>query len=418
MNPRRVSTGGWAYAGLLLFIFVVYSNPGNWFDGMEDVGFAKIAAALSVVALGGSWLFYNRRLTIGGWAGAALISLFALVGFSALWSYWPRYTVDTFVDGLKYLAIFLLVANLIDGEARLRGVVRVLALASLIPAFGGIVSWSRGEHLVDGDRAGWIGIFGNPNDLAYHLVVGVALVLAAREAEPRRALRLAWLSALIPLGVAIMLTQSRGGMLASGVVLGLWVVSSLRRSGSSVAMKLAGLALTLGCVVYLAPGNPWSTRMESSRAYGEDVSARGRLDAWRTGLAIAADRPLTGVGAGAFMVAWPDYAPGDAGTVRSEHNTFIQLVGELGIPGLALFLISFVAGVMSAGRAARDPRLRPYARGVQCALAGFAVCSLSGGLAFSWPLYLLLGVALALKRMAPAPVEKSAAPPLALAGAQ
>src|SRR5260370_13999275 len=99
--------------------------------------------------------------------------------------------------------------------------------------------------------------------------------------------------------------------------------------------------------------------MESSTAYGEGVSARGRLDAWRTGWAIAADRPLTGVGAGAFMVAWPDYAPGDAGPARTEHNTFIQLVGELGFPGLLLFLISFGAGVVAAGRAAREARLRP-----------------------------------------------------------
>jgi probable O-glycosylation ligase (exosortase A-associated) len=396
----RAQTGGWAYAGLLVFIFVVYANPGNWADGLEDVGFAKIAASLAVTALAGSWLFYDRRLTIGGWPGAALVALFALVGFSSLWSYWPRATFDTFTDGLKYLAVFFLVANVIDGERRLSGVVRALALASVIPACGAIVSWARGEHLVDGNRAGWVGVFGNPNDLAYHLVVGAALILAARDAEPRPALRIGWLALLVPIGVAISLTQSRGGMLASGAVLGLWLIASLRRGdGSPWALRLAGVALAIGCVLYLHPGNPWSSRMESSVAYGEDVSARGRVDAWRTGLALAADRPLTGAGAGAFLVAWPDYAPGDAGPARTEHNTFIQLVGELGIPGLALFLAAFVAGVIAAGRAARVPRLRPYARGVQCGLGAFAVCSVSGGLAFSWPIYLLLGMALALARV-------------------
>ena len=54
----------------------------------------------------------------------------------------------------------------------------------------------------------------------------------------------------------------------------------------------------------------------------------------------------------------------------------------------------------SAGAAVRDARLRPYARGVQCGLAGFAVCSLSGGLAFTWPIHLLLGLALATRRLA------------------
>jgi O-antigen ligase len=419
-DARNRASGGWAYGALLLFIFVVYSNPGNWFDGYEDVGFAKIAAALAACALAGSWLLYNRRLTLGGWPGAALIALFALVGFSSLWSYWPHASVETFTDGLKYLTVFLLVANVIDRPSRLQGIVRALALASLIPAFGGIVSWLRGEHLVDGDRAGWIGIFGNPNDLAYHLVVGAALILAARDAEPRRVVRWAWITMLVPIGVAIRLTQSRGGMLASGAVLALWMIASLKRGAyASWAMKLAGVALALTCIVYLAPGNPWTSRMESSIAYGEDMSARGRLDAWRTGLAIAADRPFTGAGAGAFMTAWPDYAPGDAGSVRSEHNTFIQLVGELGFPGLILFLLAYGAGIAIAGRAARDPRLRPYARGVQCGLAAFGVCSLSGGLAFSWPLYLLLGVALALARLGPRvpAVDEARAPAHGLAGA-
>ncbi len=420
-DARNAASGAWAYGALLLFIFVVYSNPGNWFDGYEDVGFAKIAAAVAACALAGSWLLYGRRLTLGGWPGAALIALFALVGFSSLWSYWPHASVDTFLDGLKYLTVFLLVANVIDRRARLAGFVRALALASLIPAFGCITSWLRGEHLVDGDRAGWIGIFGNPNDLAYHLVIGVALVLAARDAEPRRLVRWLWLSLLVPIGVAIALTQSRGGMLASGTVLALWTISSMKRGAyASWAMKLAGVAVALVCVVYLAPGNPWSSRMESSIAYGEDVSARGRVDAWRTGLAIAADRPFTGAGAGAFTTAWPDYAPGDAGPARTEHNTFIQLVGELGFPGLILFLLAYGAGLVEAGRAARDPRLRPYARGVQCGLAGFGVCSLSGGLAFSWPLYLLLGVALALARLRPRSRSTEQSPAFAgeLAGAR
>src|SRR5437016_1139590 len=51
VTPR---TGGLAFAGLLVFIFMVYANPGNWFPGMEDIGFAKIAAGFSVCALLGS----------------------------------------------------------------------------------------------------------------------------------------------------------------------------------------------------------------------------------------------------------------------------------------------------------------------------------------------------------------------------
>lgn len=394
MRDLAPRTGRFAYGALIAFLFVLYANPGNWFNGLQDVGFAKVAAALALVALGGSWLLYNRRLTVGGWPGLSLLALFALVGFSALWSYWPRATLETFTDGLKYLAIFLVVTNVIDSPRRLRGVVAAIAIATVVPAFGAIFSYLHGEHLVEGNRAGWIGVFGNPNDLAYFLVIGGAMALTARDGSRRRATRLFYLALLLPIGVAILLTQSRGGMIASGVVLLLWALRSVRR-----APAIVGVALAVGCVLCLGPSDVFEHRMETSVAFGEDLSARGRIDAWRTGLEMARERPLTGVGAGAFMIAWPDFAPGDVGPVRTEHNTFIQLIGELGFPGLLLFLVALSAGILGVSRAARTPEYGCYARGLQCGLAGFAVCSLSGGLAFTWPVYLLLGASFATARL-------------------
>lgn len=396
----RTGAAGVAFAGLLVFIAIVYANPGNWFDGWDDVPFAKIAAGVSLVTLAGSWLLYNRRLTMGGLVGASLLMLFLLVGLSASWSYWPKFTFDTFTDGLKYLAIFLLVVNTVDTEARLATTIRVLALASCIPAFGAIWSHAHGEHLVEGDRAGWIGIFGNPNDLAYHLVVGVAMVLAAANSASTRRRRWMWWALLAPLAWAILLTQSRGGMLAAVVVALFWLLRSVKR-----APLIVGAAVTVAALVMVSPNNPWSRRTQASTAYGEDVSARGRLDAWRTGIAIARERPFTGVGAGAFMIAWPEFAPGDAGEARTQHNTFIELLSELGIPALLLFIVAVGGAALGMRRAGRARgALLPFARGVQCGLCGFAVCSLWGGIAWTWPIYLLLGLAFAVRRVAAATV--------------
>jgi O-antigen ligase len=390
-----------AFFALCCFVPIVYANPGNWFDGWDAIPFAKIMAGLALMALGGSWLLYNRRLTVGGAPGWALLALFALVGLSASWSYWPKYTVDTFLDGLKYLAGFILVVNTVDSRARLNTLVRIIALASVVPAVGAIWSHAHGEHLVEGDRAGWIGIFGNPNDLAYYLVVGMALVFATAAGATSVARRAAWLGLLAPLGYAVLLTQSRGGMFASCVVVLLWLLRSVRR-----APLILGIAITIGCLVAVTPSNPWRTRTESATAHGVDESAKGRIDAWRTGMNIARERPLTGVGAGAFMIAWPEYAPGDAGMVRTEHNTFIQLVAELGVPALLLFALAFAVGVLGVSGASRsDEALAPFARGVQCGLAGFAVCSMWGGIAWSWPLYLLLGLSFATRRLALSPPE-------------
>jgi O-antigen ligase len=389
------STGGIAFNALLVFIVLLYANPGNWFDEVPDIGYAKIAAGCALLALGGSWLLYNHRISLGGLTGVALIGLYFLVGFSASWSYWPSASVDTFLEAVKYFAIFFVAANVVDSKPRLHYFLSTMALASLIPAFGTIHSWVTGQHLVDGDRVGWIGIFANPNDLAYHLVVGVALVLCAREAASRRRMKLVYLLALIPIGTAIVLTQSRGGMLACGAALVLWVLRSVRRAPAAL-----GVAVALACVSMLGPANIFEHRMESAQAFGTDMSAQGRIDAWRTGMNIAAARPLTGVGAGAFVVAWPDFAPGDAGPARTEHNTFVQLVAEIGIPALCFFVLALVAGALGVSRATRTADLASYARGVQCGLAAFAVCSVWGGIAFSWPVYLLLGASVAIRRLA------------------
>jgi probable O-glycosylation ligase (exosortase A-associated) len=391
--PRPAGRAELAFGALLGFVLVVYANPGNWIKGMDNVGFAKVAAAVSLAALFGSWLLYNRPLRLGGSIGLCLCALFAWIGLSASWSFYPAMTRSTFSDGLKYLAMFFVVANVVDSEARFARLTAWLAWVTCIPALGCINAYLHGEHLVEGDRAAWIGIFANPNDLAYHLVVGIALALAAREAEQRRVLRASYLGVLALFAVTVLLTKSRGGMLASSSVLLLWGLRSMRR-----ARALFGVALTIGCVLSLGPRGAFRARNESSIAFGEDVSAKGRFDAWRTGMSIAAERPLTGVGAGAFQVAWPTFAPGDAGPARTEHNTLVQLIAELGLPGLALFLVALgtaILGVTRRSRASLDAHLR----GVQVGLAGFAVCSVTGGLALSWPLYLLLGLAVAAERL-------------------
>ena len=395
LTRSRNAGAGVAFFGLLAFILIVYANPGNWFDGLEDFAFAKIAAGLSLAALAGSWLLYNRRLSVGGTQGKALLALFAIVGASAAWSFWPKFSFDTFTDGLKYLAIFLLVVNTVDSESRLETAVRVLAIASVIPAVGAAWSHAHGEHLVEGDRAGWIGIFANPNDLAYHLVIGVAMILAASSLATTRLHKFAWLGLLAPIGYGVLLTQSRTGMFAALVVVLFYVLRSVKR-----APLVLGIAAVLTALVMMSPTNPWRTRTDASTAYGEDASARGRYDAWRTGVNMVKDRPLYGVGAGAFMIAWPEYAPGDAGEARSEHNTYIQLVSELGLPALFLFLTVIGAAAFGTMHAAKvKGPLQPIARGVQAGLIGFVICSVWGGIAWTWPVYLLASFAFAVRRL-------------------
>ena len=109
-----------------------------------------------------------------------------------------------------------------------------------------------------------------------------------------------------------------------------------------------------------------------------------------------AERPLTGVGAGAFLPAWGRYAPLEAGGHRYvAHNVPLEILGELGIPALILFATFVLALMVRLWRAGADPLVGPEARAVFAGLAGYLVCELVNGYSLSWFLYFLFACAAA-----------------------
>jgi O-antigen ligase len=95
-----------------------------------------------------------------------------------------------------------------------------------------------------------------------------------------------------------------------------------------------------------------------------------RAGIWETGFNMMYDRPLTGVGAGAFEKAYKDYAsrPGDVfarGEVRVHHahQVYVSFAAETGVPGLIALIAVVVLGIRWYWRAPPGRRLKawPYA---------------------------------------------------------
>src|SRR5262249_4435718 len=163
--------------------------------------------------------------------------------------------------------------------------------------------------------AAWIGPFANPNFVAYHLVVSTPLAYALRESSPRGMWRHLWLALIAIFLVAILLGGSRGGPLGFGVVTLLWFAQDPARGRSPLAL---GVAVAVAAATLLAPSSPLNREdTRENLAGGVDISAKGRLDAWRTGLNMIYANPVLGVGAGSFMASYEKYAPGDAGPSRT-----------------------------------------------------------------------------------------------------
>jgi O-antigen ligase len=385
-----------AYVTFLVFIVSIYVALPQLIPQVAGLNTGKLLIGVAVAALAWSCLLEGRRLRLGLGAGGGMLYLFfAMAGISAIGSLSPEASSDELGEALKYLVGFLLAANVLDTRDRVRQAMAAIVIASLVPALGGILTYLQG--IVIEERGIWIGPFRNSNFLAYHLVVSVPLALALREEVSTKqtwwaARRAFWLGALVVLCAGVLVTASRGGALGLLTVIGLWFVRNLL--AGRIAIGVIGAAIV---AVVAAPTNPLSRADTAETLSGKvDLSSKGRLDAWRTGMRMVWAHPGTGVGAGAFVGAYERYAPGDAESARSAHNSYVMIAAELGLPALAAFLITIGLAMLAMGR--RQDRL---ARGLQTGLFGYLVCSLTGGFAFTWPLYFMLGAAAALGRKDP-----------------
>jgi O-antigen ligase len=268
-------------------------------------------------------------------------------------------------------------------------------LASLVPSWGAVARWLDGTDLLDGYRARWLGVYADPNHLAMSLVAIVPLAATFALFWRSWLLRLLGAVAAGLAVTAIVLTHSRGGALGLALAVVLWALSGAKR-----LRALAIVGALAAAVTFFAPKSFWE-RTETIAAYEEDVSAQGRIWAWEVASAINRDRPIAGVGAGAFRYAWPLYAPPEArGAAFVAHNIFLSELGELGLVGFMLFLVFLSRALAGAFKAARHPTVGPLARAVAAGLSGYILCDMMSGYVLSAHFFLLVALAAAAERLA------------------
>jgi O-antigen ligase len=193
---------------------------------------------------------------------------------------------------------------------------------------------------------------------------------------------------------AIVLTHSRSGSIAAGLAVLLFMA---RGQGGAVRGAVAALAIAVSLAAF-APATFWQ-RSSTLADLEDDESLQGRENAWKVLGVIVEERPLTGVGAGAFIQAWGRYAPLEAGARRYiPHNILLEIVGELGIVAFLLFCAFSAVVIVRLWRVGADPLVGIEARAVFAALAAYVVCEMANGYSLSWFLYFLFACAATLIR--------------------
>jgi O-antigen ligase len=383
--------GRLASLAALAFVANLYASPAfYWPETFERWRLGLLTSAVCAGAVLMRRVTGGERLRLGGPAAGFLFAYAAVSPLSFVWTIDADRTADAVSDMAKLAVLYVALLNALDTPARLRRFLLVGSLATLGPSIGAIQRWLDNDQLVEGYRTAWRGNYADPNRLAMGLVLMLPPTIACL-VEARRP----WLKALLLVAgvanvAAMVLTHSRSGAVALAAALAL----SLLR-GRFKGRGLVAVAIMLAAMAVLAPKTFW-TRSSSITEYEHDVSFEGRERAWQLLLVIMEVRPLTGVGAGAFLSAWNRFAPLSAsGRHLIAHNLFMEIMGELGAVALLLFAVWSGWLLVQLWHAGRDPTAGIDARALFAGLAGYLVCELVNGYSRSFNLYAAFACAVA-----------------------
>jgi O-antigen ligase len=261
----------------------------------------------------------------------AAFTLFQLVGTTLSSLNFPAADAST----LFSFAILMIATNLlITTQSRLQWTIRVIVLVETFAS-----TWLYKQYYI----YHWprpLGPSSDPNYEALSLVMAVPLAIWLIRYEQRDLWK--WIGRICSpiLAFAVFVSQSRGGLLALGVMAALAWMNS-RRKGK----LLLGFAAAAALMFAISPGD-MIKRIEQIQVQGEastgaEVSTRARVELVRAGIRMMEEHPVFGIGLDQFksvefhynsMLA--DLAPDP----KIAHNTYIQLGAEGGIPTLALYL--------------------------------------------------------------------------------
>ena len=387
------------YIGLYLFSIIVLFRPYELISGLSFLSTSAFIVALATLAIyiptqftteGTFTVFPTEVKCILAMAALALLTMPIAKDPPTAWETFN----DTFV---KAVLMFIVMVNVLRTRRRLMGLMWLSLSVGIFLSYTAIDMFMRGELNAEGYRVdvGVKGLFGNPNDLALHLVTMIPLAICLGIASRSRLMTLVYFAMAVLFVSANTVTYSRGGFLglmASSAVL-VWKLGRKQRLNVSIVSIVVG-----GLFILLAPGN-YGVRILSIFGLATDPvgSSDQRKELLERSIIVSLRNPW-GIGIGNFPIVG----------VRNlvTHNSFTQISSELGLLGLVAYLIFMISpfrklGAIERTLFAKDTRDWFYylAIGLQASIVGYMVSSFFVSVAYNWFIYYLIAYAVAFRRI-------------------
>lgn len=358
-GPRgRESIAGWLALALLGTVMAFVPNE-QFPLGIDDT-FLGLAAIVAAAVLP----FVDWRAGMHGWwlYGGFLAFVAVRAGFAGARDAWLETSRQ-----LAFVAVTLSVAA-ICVTARARRAV----IAAMLVAIGVILPQVLGPGLGEagyGRRLFYLALdqWGGYPEIGMLACVGVGLgagLALTRGVAP--AIRLASVALAVVFVTAATYIYSRSAVAASLLTV-LWLVV-VRFGGPRARVAVAALSGVAGLALFAAAFVP------SLPSAGLEFTMRA--EGWRTAARMLAAHPIFGVGPGLYMASYPAFS--SAGDPVHAYNLVLHVASELGVAGVALYLLLWRRVLSASLRAATSPDTHDAtALAVHGALVAFFVRSMS-----------------------------------------
>lgn len=324
------------YYNLVLFWFTL---P---FEGTVRFGGATIAkglgAILGVTAVA-ALVLYGRRARVHDFE-VVLVVFAGWVASSMIWSMTPGPAQARVLTMAQLVVMALITWEFAQSRRQVLSLMRAWVAGSTVVGLIVVLAFITGAAETRYSAPGV-----SHGDIAYALLLAIPMAWYLSLITSHRGLMYVY-RLFVPFAcLGTLLTASRAGLLSMGFALVI-VPVTLSRLGGAARVTVAastGLAvIAAGAMSTLAAGP--LARLATTQTEVTSGNLDHRTDLWAIAWQLMAEHPLVGVGAGGSKSA----VAGQFEQARGLHNTFLSIGVELGVIGLATFLVLCLAATYRA----------------------------------------------------------------------
>ena len=390
------------FLALMAFSAVLLFSPQSYFPAL-----APLRPALIIMVIGiGSYVAdrWASGKPVFEWSRelGLIAGLVCVAAITVPFSLWPGGSLATLIDYMKIVVLFVLLSHVVTTVDRLRRTAWTLTWMAVGLGVFALYNYATGAFVDQGvnqDRlmGNEAGLTKNPNDLALMVNVLLPLTVGLFLTSGQLWQRVVLFTAIVMEAATVVLTYSRGGAvtLAVIVVAYLWKL----RHRKERMLIYAGLFAAL-LALPLLPSSYFDrlstiTNVEADRT----GSAQERIADMITAAKTIAANPIIGAGMGMNMLAMREARGGWLGV----HNVYLEHALDLGLIGLAIFLVLLWSSFQAVARIEQDsssPELFFLAQGLHISLIAYATAAMFHPVSYHQYFYYIAGLAVATKSIA------------------